>query len=309
LLLVHSSRESTSHPIDMAANPVIEELVNSAKDLTVRALDSAAVEDWRSFYLLGGMGLEHLAKARLAKEHPILIVDRGDFDSMLVLNTSHAFTPSDASQVRTVGLLEALKRCSHKRLMPSLGVLLGDLRRIADRRNSVAHVGVLDRSSSDEDLVVLLRATDILLESFPIERASYYGEFIVFVDTRMEDAASTARARAIFAITAARRRAAKIQIPIDRFDPTEEYSSIFGDANGVFIKCPACLGTAFADGLTDERDIIECINLRCLPCGLELDLEELSALGVPARCHLEEITEGRWDGLKFRKGRPTLPIE
>jgi hypothetical protein len=291
----------------MVADALAEDLVSSAKDLTLSALDSAAVQDWRSFYLLGGMGLEHLAKARLAKEHPILIVDRGDFDSMLMLNTTEGLSPSDASRVRTVGLLEALKRCAHKRLVPSLAALLDDLRRIADRRNSVAHVGVLDRSSSGDDLVILFRATDLLLEDFPIERASYYGDFIAFVDAQIGNAASAARVRAMLAVTAASRRAKKIQIPIDGFDPTEEYSSIFGENNGVFIVCPACSGTAFVDGLADEGDMIDCMNLQCLPCGLKLNLEELSTLGVPLQCHMEEITEGRWDGLTFRKGRPRSP--
>jgi hypothetical protein len=291
----------------MEINVVAEDLVSSASDLTLRALDSAAVRDWRSFYLLGGMGLEHLAKARLAAEHPTFIVDRGDFDSMLVLNTSERLRPSDASRVRTVGLLDALKRCAHRSLIPPLAALLEDLERVASRRNSVAHVGVVDSSSTDEDLLALLKATDILLDSFSIERASYYRDFIAFVDARIANAVSAARVQAIFTVTAAKRRSARMQAPVDDHTLYESYSSIFGESNGVFLRCPACNNAAFIDGLTDDDDIVECVKLQCHACDLELSLEELLTLGVPARCHMEEISEGRWDGLTFLKGRRVSP--
>jgi hypothetical protein len=297
------ARRDSVTGFSMEISGVAEDLVSSASDLTLRALDSAAVQDWRSFYLLGGMGLEHLAKARLATEHPTFIVDRGDFDSMLVLNTSERLRPSDASRVRTVGLLEALRRCAHRSLIPPLAALLEDLGRIASRRNSVAHVGVVDSSSTDEDLLALLRATDILLNSFPIERASYYRDFMAFVDARIANAISAARVQAVFAVAAAKRRSVRIQVPVDYHILTESYSSMFGDRDGVFVTCPACTNTAYIDGPMDDNDFIECVNLQCHACDLELNLEELLTLGVPARCHMEEITEGQWDGLTFHKGQ------
>jgi hypothetical protein len=291
----------------MEVNAVAEDLVSSASDLTLRALDSAAVQDWRSFYLLGGMGLEHLAKARLATEHPTFIVDRGDFDSMLVLNTNERLRPSDASRVRTVGLLEALRRCAHRSLIPPLAALLEDLGRVASRRNSVAHVGVVDSSSTDEDMLALLKASDVLLNSFPIERTLYYRDFAAFVDAQIANDVSAAKIRAMFSVTAAKRRSVRIQAPVDDYTLTASYSSMFGERDGVFFACPACDNSAYIDGPIDDDGMVECVNLQCHACDLELSLEELLTLGVPPQCHIEEITEGRWDGLTFLKGRRVSP--
>jgi hypothetical protein len=285
----------------MEANTLTTDLIGSARYLMLRALDSIGIRDSRSFYLLGGMALEHLAKARLAREHPTLIVDRGDFDSMLVLSTNARLNPAEAASIRTIGLPDALKSCAHRTLVPSLAALLEDLRRLAARRNSAAHVGIVDDSSIEQDVIALLRATDVLLEAFTIERTQFYGDFIAFVDARVASGASAAKLQALAAITAAQRRYEKSGLPEDlhsylMYDDDELASG------GVLVTCPACANSALIEGPSSEGNLIDCLNLRCILCGLELSREELWALGIPRRCHWEEISEGSWEGDNFRKG-------
>jgi hypothetical protein len=172
-------------------------LRQTGTDLAVSAVDSFLEDRWAVFALHAGTAVELLAKARLARRHPSLIVKDGHFKSLLA---AIGHTDLAAQHVRTIGALQACERVAamdgqFASILPSIGPIL-------DLRNGTAHLGAVDKNQAEALLPDFLRAIELLVE----DPDGFWGERSAWVIERVNEAIEAQRAMAIDAIEAARSR-------------------------------------------------------------------------------------------------------
>jgi hypothetical protein len=133
-----------------------------------------------------GAAVEHLAKAYLASLHPVLIVERGDFDSMLVLtgHEQHA-KRSRGTEIRTVGLEEACKRV--RQVLPAFNPEPA-VQVIGNVRNAAAHLGVTRHSDIRRAVQMMVSLLAPLLDGLGTGHDSFWGESAGLATTLRDDA-------------------------------------------------------------------------------------------------------------------------
>jgi hypothetical protein len=289
-------------------------LARSSSEFAVSAL--AAMSDGKHsvFLLHAATGLEHLAKAVLAAQHPSLIAvaSKDNFESLLLLvGETKAARPG--AKIRTIGAREALDRAG--RYAPECTSLMGDLRLLIWVRDGVAHLADASSASVDEVLVPYLKATEELREVLGIDRAQYWGAFRELVGQALHEHVEQARLRVEAALAVARaefeRRFATVGEDAKKAVLTaieESYSPEKYEEQ--LVDCPACGTTALVRGtLREEFDedwdhregvllgvhlLVQFIptGLLCRACHLDLTgRDEMDAAGIGEPWYLEDVDE------------------
>lgn len=257
-------------------------LLGSSARFAQSALQGLPSGDTDTFALHAGIALEHLAKALLVTQHPVLVVAADDFDSLL-----HACGHSTMAQratMRTITVTEAVKRAG--RFVPQLQNLQNELKLLCDARNGAAH---LAHAGQVSDLrVPFLKACELLRNALGLDRDVYWGEFVSVVDEALKASVDEARLRVANALGSARVEFEKRYAHLNAdardgvlhaieagYDPEKYEEQI--------IECPACKSPALASGAVETRweqvdeDTFSFVatffpgHLHCRACGLELD--------------------------------------
>lgn len=290
-------------------------LLESAGDMTRSSLDAFMREDFNMFYLHAGIGLEHLLKSLLAAISPALIAEMSGgshqresrtFEMMYALCQDVPTIRELAHSIRTVGLVEAIGRASH--IATTLRPLRPSLTEFGERRNSVAHLGIVDAAVAREDLNHVSRGVMAALTHLREERgfdeateSAFFDTFSDFVAALASESAEEKQTRTLGKIAAAAAEFAR-RYPDGISEALVE--AIHGQdwRNGYeyqVITCPACDNQAVVHGdaavdydveVDDHREGILSAypyvlftpwSFLCRICGLELDeLEELAAVDL-----------------------------
>jgi len=148
-----------------------EALIGSAARWMTDALDAWTIDDYSKVAVLAPLAVEHLGKAALWRENPVLLVPLSpDAESSLF---SLATQPDLASpKLRTVGLAILLRRL--EQLLGGLPIDSKQRTRMVEIRNGAMHVG--SPSQSRHVLVDCLSVCGALLDCLGHEPKAYYGD-------------------------------------------------------------------------------------------------------------------------------------
>ncbi|MFJ6950884.1 hypothetical protein [Micromonospora aurantiaca (nom. illeg.)] len=262
--------------------------------------------DYVDFYLHSGVSLEYLLKSRLAAIAPTLIANPKSFSSMLLL----AQLPDDqlpAPIIKTIGIVDSLQRC--QTLVTSLHTYADRLKMLISYRNGAAHAALVNEAEASKDLAAFVGATDLLIRDLDQPREPFYGDFIHFVNVRLDQSRDEAEVEAKAAIASA---AAEFR----RRYPDATNGWALGEAlHGWLLErkyeierydCPACNSPAMLHGDSDlewDADVDDKGNIsgvlpivhfipsqfECRVCGLLLRGRQLPAIGVPGDIILRDV--------------------
>jgi hypothetical protein len=302
-----------------------DRLYASAQRFAGLALRDFAEDRYDMAVLHAGVMLEHLAKAYLTRVHPSLIVETGNFDSLL-LACGHGKLAVSPGTLRTIGLSEAVKRLAQ--IFPGFPYRKPQeqLKPLVDARNGVAHAAMWDRSSSERTVVLAVRAAQPVIEVMGHDEASFWGDYHDTVDLMIVDHVGDVERRVSLLIAAAAQRfddryrelAPELREPL--LSAIESVLPMDLDPDrSARVNCPACARLGYIDGenevewgwdedgrLTnnDGHPYIRPTHLLLYPnsfycpvCRLKLETVELiDAAGLGASITLREATEGDGGG-------------
>lgn len=280
-------------------------LWNKSKLLLEKALARRNEGAFEDFQLGAALAVEILAKAALAKKHPVLVVDPQHFESVLV-----ACGESSSSDCKTIQAKTLFARCI--RLVPGFGE--SDEKfcmTLADRRNAELHSGAIPFTGVSIDswqpkywrvIKLLVTAQDCTLADLlgPAEGAA--------ADEIISDASKSLE-KAIEGRIAHHAARFKANYPTYTVEQIRKQSQIAARARlgsgTIETTCPACESAAVLEGsYIDERDVdtqrveygdaaefeswvrvvettYESESLTCFVCSLKLNgPEELVAASV-----------------------------
>ena len=164
----------------MVADFTPEAFYDSAREFAESALQAHHTQQYRRVALDAGTVLEHLAKACLASRSPVLLAELRDersYSSLLPLLGIPGGKP--LGDVRTVSLRNALQRL--KKLVTSKASD-DDLQMLIDMRDGTVHAAA-DEQIEERILVAFIQHVDALLLDLKRDRAEFWGDQLVVVDT------------------------------------------------------------------------------------------------------------------------------
>jgi hypothetical protein len=247
-----------------------------------------------------GIALEHLMKAVLAAEHPLLLVGdkRGEIDvagMVWALGKAHV---ADAAPGFTISATEAARRCSA--IVPGLGAV--GLRPVLDARNGVVHVGLARERDANRLVGVVAAAADLLLPRVEATTAQFWGNYCDAALGRLDENRTAAAHRAADKLAAA--RASWESTALRLGEAGVSYLKKLVDDHAFAddeepVECPVCGTQAVASGdisITEEPEYghdgpdwyVEGVSLiphlhvrsvHCSACGLNLDDDEVAGAG------------------------------
>jgi hypothetical protein len=191
-----------------------------------------------------GAAVELLAKAYLADQHPVLLVDRtADLDTLLHLAglSKHARAPFHA--LKSIGAHEACVRVA--RLLPDFNYVDKEDQRIFHARNAAVHLGIVGEGAVREALLTMVRLMEPLLVGLDINRGYFYGEFVNSADSLLDESLNELQQRVAIKIQAAKTRLAErlaLVFPGDRPKIVAALAGVQLYQGDVMreINCPAC---------------------------------------------------------------------
>jgi hypothetical protein len=183
----------------IARRSEVSQLINSASAWIRDALNAWSEDDYRRVAVLAPLAVEHLGKAVLWSENPVLVVPlTADSENTLF---GLATKPNLADpKLRTVGLSLLLKRL--EALLGGLPIDKGQRVRMVETRNGAMHVGT--PAQSRHVLIDSLILCDLMLERLDRDPEVFYRGHRANVQTLMDEkrtevghrvAAKRARAR------------------------------------------------------------------------------------------------------------------
>ncbi len=248
-----------------------------------------------------GIALEHLMKAVLAAEHPLLLVGdkRGEIDLAGMVWGLGKAQVADAAPDFTISATEAARRCSA--LVPGLAAV--GLRPVLDARNGVVHVGVARERDANRLVGVVAAAADLLLPRLGATTAQLWGNYRDAAVGRLDENRTAAAHRAADKVAAA--RASWESAALRLGDAGVAYLQKLADDRAFAddeepVECPVCGTQAVASGdisVTEEPEYghdgpdwyVEAVsliphlhvnNVRCSACGLDLNDDEVAGAGL-----------------------------
>jgi hypothetical protein len=255
-----------------------------------------------------GTAVELLAKAYLASIDGVLLADKGDRDTMLLLGGHGGLAPADPLLMRTVGGIEALRLAKH--LHRDLPWLQQDI--VALRvRNAAIHMAMVRSDELRAAVVQMSRIGESLLAQLGLDRERFWGSHEVSVVEYLLDEARTERARIVAAKkAAAQRHLDELLVGLTDSDRRVVLTVLSGRPPNVSIEhdepqeCPVCgqkgwLVCTVESGTTrqeaDEDGGVSEMTARtayphiftCPVCELEIEGEELWEFDFPDSIDIE----------------------
>jgi hypothetical protein len=274
------------------APPTVDGFYASAQVLARMALQAHA-HGKPYVALFAGTSLEHLAKACLTSQSPVLITElraESSFPSLLLLAGVPLANPSP---LRTVGLRGALDRLRYlvPRADPKAVATLVDL------RDGTVH-GADDHQAEARIIAAFVKHTDALVAYLGRDRADFWGDRLGVADVLLAGARTEVEHLVGVRLADAR---ANFQAIDEQLLPALRHlaESRAIDDDQARARCPACASPAVLTGFRDVgaihyvRDehgnivqpaftvLFSAESLACPVCGLRLDSpEELDAAGL-----------------------------
>lgn len=241
-----------------------------------------------------GIALEHMAKAYLASEHPLLVVGskQGSIDPAGMLWALARPTRASGGTGITINASEAIRRCCI--LLPQLSEK--DLRPVLDARNGVLHIGFAPGSDADIIISQVARAAEFLLPKIGKESRGLWGNYYSAVMGRLHSRRDRIANRVADKLASARdsHELAFKRLGVDGVSALRAAADRYSySENEEPMACPACRGPAVVSGsieveeepgYADESDWslagftlvpwLHLQSLRCQVCGLFLEGEE-----------------------------------
>jgi hypothetical protein len=305
------SNDPSRLPKALAASELPETLASSAQRWARRALEAHTKGDIDEAGHDAAVALEHLIKARLAADSPVLIADGRDFETLLHLtgNQRHANRP--LSRIRTVSLREAAQRV--RRISPTWRFTDDELAPLIGTRDGVTHAALWDQAEAAAALPVFLRAVVLLCDEMGLAVSEFWGDYASLVSTLLEDAADTVRrivaTKKAAAATALAARLAGLSPELrDGLLLGMEAAAPFRCDHAERHPCPVCGRNGWLGGDSPEPDwdrhgidtddwgwVPEPVMVflpacfQCGACGLALDFPELVAAGLPEEVELRDM--------------------
>jgi hypothetical protein len=149
----------------------VEQLVQSASVWMGEAMDAWSDEDYMKVALLAPLAVEHLGKAVLWKENPVLVVPLLQDAEASLVKLATAPTLADP-KLRTVGLKLLLSRI--EAVIGALPLSAARRNRMVDVRNGAMHVAA--SATSRYVLIDSLTVCNVFLERVGWEPARFYGD-------------------------------------------------------------------------------------------------------------------------------------
>jgi hypothetical protein len=264
-----------------------------------------------------GVALEHLLKAYLASQHPALVVEASDFESLLHATGHGDRAKRPSTRTKTIGLAVAFSRV--KRLLAKkITVTEAEFEPVLAARNGVAHAAHYD---SDEVMAVLttcLRIADTVLVELGIPPEEYWGDHLQLHDhladrrateLQMTFTTKIAQAKAVAAgrlssMTSEQRRRMVAELSAFNSQPSAPYPGEPGTIDyDRHQPCPACNGQGWLHGATDidwhgvvadssslPVVLFHASSYDCGLCGLHLTGDELSLAGLNLEIQLPHLS-------------------
>lgn len=289
-----------------------QRLLASSRGFARRAIAAYAEESWDEFHLDLAVAVEHLAKAALASQHPVLVMDGAHLDGVLHAIGLGAQSRVPAAKVKTISLTEALDRLprvlgAEVRVAPSLA-------RLVDARNALAHFGHSTRLDEEALLADVARLTEVLLTRLGVTTTDFWQDGAELVGRHVQHRLAALEAAYLRRIDVAKRHFAEFVEVMDEpirqvFLATKECREPSGDFSTFPAECPACdhLGALsgdpephwepdydYSDGEVSVSGVyVETIDLsgssfRCGVCRLSLDSDELEFAGLADKTLTDE---------------------
>lgn len=270
-----------------------------------------------------GVAVEHMAKALLASLSPALLADRNaDLDTLLHLTGLGQHAKCSPHEIKTIGAQEACLRCA--RILPTFTYSRHD-QALFTARNGGTHLALTTEDAARESARIMVRLLEPLRAKMDVSRAEFWGDLESVADTLLDEKASQIRAALEMKFAAARSR---LQVRLAGLGTSERELVLKALTNRPFdlkdqeqYECPACAqaGVVICDiqdvGQPDfdyeQVDVEDFVYLRgridqvayatsfdCNACGLNLDYEEMSTVGMstefdrePRECHPWEFED------------------
>ncbi|MFF7198603.1 hypothetical protein ACFZAM_33460 [Streptomyces sp. NPDC008079] len=156
--------------------------------------------DRELFLLHAGVSIERLAKATLAKQSPILLMETNAKEDLLLYFAGAV--PSVETRIRTIGASVAISR------LRKLGVLRPkdtDLDGLIELRNGVAHLAA-DTSEEFDPVLTFARTTTELLRHLGEAPGDYWGRMTSLANVVLSEASSQVEREVAIQIRGARHR-------------------------------------------------------------------------------------------------------
>lgn len=226
--------------------PTMETLYESSKSYSRSALKVFGTDQRERFPFYAATALEHITKASLMKQKPLLLVElKGTIvneDSLLILAGIKA---AGQSQLRTVSLSIALQRVRKLFVSPASKA---DLDKLIDLRNGHIHLAQLD-SEDEKILVAFIQQVEGTIANLNMDQIAFWGD--------MKDLVDIAKAQNLANITrdVARKFAHSRELFQQRFlgtepaiiEPLRKTRSI-PEFDQEIANCPACNSFGIATG-------------------------------------------------------------
>jgi hypothetical protein len=158
------------------------------------------VADREVFFLHAGVSIERLAKAALARQSPILLMETNAKEDMILYFAGAV--PATETRVRTIGAFAAITRL---RRLAVLRPKDADLDGLIELRNGVAHLSA-SGSQGFDPVVTFARTTHELLEHLKEDPESYWGQMSPLVKIVLDEAQTEIERQTALLITAAKHR-------------------------------------------------------------------------------------------------------
>jgi hypothetical protein len=260
----------------------------AAADLTANRHDDSMAH--------AGIALEHMAKAFLVRQHPVLVVAApGGRLDLAGMRWALKNEPRPAGESRTIDAKEAIRRCCA--LLSGLDEKM--LRPVLEARNGVIHMAQTD-VEANRVIAAVAQAAEVILPEIGSDARRLWGHFYDAVMGRLDKQRDEVAHR-----VADRRAKAREdwEVTFKRLG-VDGVNALRGLADGqtyrdneVSTECPSCGSPAVASGRLGFEEVpdydqdgvsgvtpvpyIEISELRCPACGFWLDgVEELVAAGV-----------------------------
>lgn len=263
-----------------------------------------------------GIALEHLMKAYLAAQSPLLIVGQSAGGALdlagMRWGLKGAGTPPPTS--KTITATEAARRCSY--LLAGLDEK--SLRIVLAARNGVLHVGQTE-GDAGRVLAAVAAAAEVLLPEIGKDARSLWGNYREAVMGRLDGQRSETAHRVADRIAQSREdwEVSRKRHGIEGLNALREMAEArLADFDEIRAECPACGAPAL---LTGDVEVEEAPNydwdgrewslqgvslapfvlptaFRCLACGLRLDgADELEAAGFSIDREELDRSDVDWD--------------
>lgn len=263
---------------------------------TVRLFVSDASDERLQAAVSAGTAVELLAKAFLASVEPVLLTEKGDRDSLLLLSDKAHLTDSKPGDVRTLGAHEALlvTRHLHKAFLynPQAD------RVVLQVRNAAIHMALVEQTQLRQAVLVMCRLVEGLLAPLALNREAFWGQIAMPAVDGLLDEAQDELAQVVEAKkAAARSRLARLLTGLDSAAIAVVLASLSRSKRVTCEHdqpwtCPVCEQRAYLccqvegggmnwpdDGSYVPRTAYP-VSFSCSVCELELDADELIELGV-----------------------------